>query len=184
MLTPNDFNGNNNEDIDTKYPEHIEVEINEYRQQLKTEIRKEAVYKERIDNYKYLATAYASGKTLLFFSLNPTLIFVSVWVIAMIPSVTDLDGFNLNFDRGLKVVNLQKPLGVILKAGGAAFLAYGVLQNYYGLKAITERTYTVIEGQIRQYEGSHESHDIPSTVGIIVSVLLALAAYAFVPKRK
>ncbi|KYC40713.1 hypothetical protein WA1_24030 [Scytonema hofmannii PCC 7110] len=177
------FSSDNSDDIDTKYPDHVEEQIKEFSDNYKKRIEKENNHAERIKNYAYLSAAYFTGKTLLTLSISPMIIAVSVVIIAMIPSVSDLDGFNANYNNGLELQNMQKPLSFIFKALGAGFLAYGVLANYYTLKSMTERTYEVIDSQIQQYEGNNQPTTIPGSVGVIASIALAIAAFYFVPKR-
>jgi hypothetical protein len=170
-------------DIDTKYPEHVEEQIKEFSNNYKKRIEKENNHAERIKNYAYLSAAYFTGKTLLSLSISPMIISIAVITIAMIPSVSDLDGFNANYNNGLELQNMQKPISFIFKIFGAGFLAYGVLANYYTLKSMTERTYEVIDSQIQQYEGSNQTSQIPDSIGVIASIILAIAAFYFIPKR-
>ncbi len=177
------FFSNESEDIDTQYPEEIKKQIEDYVEQYKGSIQKELNHAERIKNYAYLAAAYFTGKTLLAISLNPLIISVAVITVAMIPSMTDLDGFRANYSNGLEVENMQNLLSFFAKLFGAGFLAYGILANYYALKNMTERTYEVINNQIHQYEGNQPNFQLPEGWGIVASIVLAIAAFYFVPKR-
>lgn len=169
---------------DTDYPEEVKEQIEQFKASYKAGIRKEVGVAERLTNYSYIAAAYFVGKTLIGITFNPTLTAVSVFSIAMIPAAKDLDGFKINYQNGrLEIDNMHKPFSVIAKVGGAGFLVYGVLNNYYSLKGATERTYEVIETQRKEYEGDKSPIFIPESMGLFISFLLMIAAYYFIPKR-
>lgn len=169
---------------DTEYPEEVKEQIEEYKASYKAKIKREAGIAERLTNYSYIAAAYFVGKALIGITFNPNLVTVSVFLIAMIPASRDLDGFRVNFHNGkFDIDSMHKPFSVIAKAGGALLLVHGVLSNYNSLKAATERTYEVIETQRKQFEGDKSPVTMPQSVGLIISFLLVIAAYYFVPKR-
>lgn len=174
-----------NKVADTEYPEDVQKQIAEFEANYFAEIRKEAGIAERLTNYSYVAAAYFVGKALIGITFNPTLTAVSVFTIAMIPATRDLDGFRINYHNGKpEIDNMHKPFSIIAKIGGAGFLVYGVLNNYYSLKSATERTYEVIETQRKEFEGDKSPIAIPQSMGLLISFLLMIAAYYFVPKRK
>lgn len=182
---PLPFFSDESNDLETQYSEEVKQQIDDFINQYKGNIQKELNHAQRIKNYAYLAAAYFTGKTLLAISLNPLIIAVSVVTVAMIPSLSDLDGFRANFNNGLEVENMQKIFSFFAKLCGAGFLAYGVLANYYALKAMTERTYEVIQNQINRYEGRNEPmmFMLPEGWGVVASIVLAIAAFYFIPKR-
>jgi hypothetical protein len=173
-----------NKIVDTEYPEEVRAQIEEFKANYKAEISQEIGMAERLTNYSYVAAAYFVGKALIGITFNPTLTAISVFTIAMIPATKDLDGFKINYQNGrLEIDNMHKPFSVIAKVGGAGFLVYGVLNNYYSLKSATERTYEVIETQRKEFEGDKSPIFVPESMGLFISFLLMIAAYYFVPKR-
>jgi hypothetical protein len=173
-----------NKVVDTEYPEEVKEQIEEFKANYKAGISKEVGVAERLTNYSYIAAAYFVGKALIGVTFNPTLTAISVFSIAMVPALKDLDGFKINYQNGrLEIDNMHKPFSVIAKIGGAGFLVYGVLNNYYSLKSATERTYEVIETQRKEFEGDKSPIFVPENIGLLVSFLIMIAAYYFVPKR-
>lgn len=178
------FFNQQNKSLDTEYPEKVQEQIEEFKASYKADIRKEAAIAERLTNYSYVAAAYFLGKALIGITFNPNLVTVSVVLIAMIPATRDLDGFRINFQNGKPDIdNMHKPFSVLAKLGGAGFLVYGVLDNYNNLKSATERTYEVIETQRKEFEGDKSPITMPQSTGLIISFLILIAAYYFVPKR-